>query len=33
VPAGVSGTILEVCADDAEMVGDGAALFRVEAGA
>jgi acetyl-CoA carboxylase biotin carboxyl carrier protein len=33
VPAGVSGTIVEVCADDAEMVGDGAALFRVEAGA
>ena len=30
VPAGVSGTIVEVCADDAQQVGDGAPLFRVE---
>ena len=29
VPAGVSGTIVEVCAQDAEQVGDGAPLFRV----
>ncbi len=31
VPAGVSGTIVEVCADDAQLVGDGTPLFRVEA--
>jgi acetyl-CoA carboxylase biotin carboxyl carrier protein len=31
VPAGVSGTIVEVCAEDAQLVGDGEALFRVEA--
>ena len=31
VPAGVSGTIVEICADDAQLVGDGEALFRVEA--
>ena len=30
VPAGVAGTIVEVCADDAQLVGDGEALFRVE---
>jgi len=30
VPAGVSGTIVEICADDAQQVGDGAPLFRVE---
>ena len=30
VPAGVSGTIVEICADDAQQVGDGEALFRVE---
>ena len=30
VPAGVSGTIVEVCAEDAEQVGDGAPLFRVQ---
>jgi acetyl-CoA carboxylase biotin carboxyl carrier protein len=30
VPAGVSGTIVEVCADDAQLVGDGEPLFRVE---
>ncbi|MEA2419077.1 MAG: acetyl-CoA carboxylase biotin carboxyl carrier protein [Thermoleophilaceae bacterium] len=29
VPAGVSGTIVEVCAEDAQLVGDGAPLFRV----
>jgi acetyl-CoA carboxylase biotin carboxyl carrier protein len=31
VPAGVSGTIVEVCAEDAELVGEGASLFRVQA--
>jgi biotin carboxyl carrier protein len=31
VPAGVSGTIAEVCVDDAQQVAEGAALFRVEA--
>jgi acetyl-CoA carboxylase biotin carboxyl carrier protein len=31
VPAGVSGTIVEVCAEDAELVADGAPLFRVRA--
>jgi acetyl-CoA carboxylase biotin carboxyl carrier protein len=31
VPAGVSGTIVEVCAEDAELVGEGAPLFRVQA--
>ncbi len=30
VQAGVSGTIVEVCAEDAELVADGAPLFRVE---
>ena len=30
VQAGVAGTIVEVCAEDAELVGDGAPLFRVE---
>jgi biotin carboxyl carrier protein len=30
VPAGVSGTIVEICADDAQLVGDGEPLFRVE---
>jgi acetyl-CoA carboxylase biotin carboxyl carrier protein len=29
VPAGVSGTIVEVCAEDAQVVGDGEPLFRV----
>jgi acetyl-CoA carboxylase biotin carboxyl carrier protein len=29
VPAGVSGTIVEVCAQDAQLVGDGEPLFRV----
>ena len=32
VPAGVSGTIVEICADDAQLVGDGEPLFRVETG-
>jgi acetyl-CoA carboxylase biotin carboxyl carrier protein len=31
VPAGVAGTIVEVCAEDAQQVGDGAPLFRVRA--
>lgn len=31
VPAGVSGTIVEVCAEDAQLVGDGEPLFRVSA--
>jgi biotin carboxyl carrier protein len=31
VPAGVSGTIVEVCAEDAQQVTDGAALFKVQA--
>jgi acetyl-CoA carboxylase biotin carboxyl carrier protein len=30
VQAGVSGTIAEICAEDAELVADGAPLFRVE---
>jgi acetyl-CoA carboxylase biotin carboxyl carrier protein len=30
VSAGVSGTIVEVCAEDAELVSDGAPLFRVQ---
>ena len=30
VPAGVAGTIVEVCAEDAQLVGDGEPLFRVE---
>jgi acetyl-CoA carboxylase biotin carboxyl carrier protein len=30
VPAGVSGTIVEVCAEDAQLVGDGEPLFRVK---
>ena len=30
VPAGVSGTIVEICAEDAELVADGAPLFRVQ---
>jgi len=30
VPAGVSGTIVEICAEDAQLVGDGAPLFRVQ---
>jgi acetyl-CoA carboxylase biotin carboxyl carrier protein len=29
VQAGVSGTIVEICAEDAELVTDGAPLFRV----
>jgi biotin carboxyl carrier protein len=29
VPAGVAGTIVEVCAEDAEQVTDGAPLFKV----
>ena len=33
VHAGVAGTIVEVCAENAEPVEYGAALFRVEAGA
>jgi len=31
VPAGVAGTIVEICAEDAQLVGDGEALFRVRA--
>jgi acetyl-CoA carboxylase biotin carboxyl carrier protein len=31
VPAGVSGTIVEVCAEDSQLVGDGEPLFRVQA--
>ena len=31
VPAGVAGTIVEVCAEDAQLVADGEPLFRVEA--
>jgi acetyl-CoA carboxylase biotin carboxyl carrier protein len=31
IPAGVSGTIVEVCAEDAQLVADGATLFRVQA--
>ena len=30
VPAGVAGTIVEICAEDAELVADGAPLFRVQ---
>jgi acetyl-CoA carboxylase biotin carboxyl carrier protein len=30
VPAGVSGTIVEVCAEDAQLVAEGDALFRVQ---
>jgi acetyl-CoA carboxylase biotin carboxyl carrier protein len=30
VPAGVAGTIVEICAEDAQVVGDGEALFRVQ---
>ena len=30
VPAGVAGTIVEVCAEDSQLVADGEALFRVE---
>jgi acetyl-CoA carboxylase biotin carboxyl carrier protein len=30
VPAGVSGTIVEVCAENGALVEEGAALFRVE---
>jgi len=30
VPAGVSGTIVEVCAENAALVEEGAALFRVD---
>jgi acetyl-CoA carboxylase biotin carboxyl carrier protein len=32
VPAGVAGTIVEVCAENAELVEYGAALFSVEVG-
>jgi len=31
VPAGVSGTVVEVCVEDAQPVTDGAPLFRVQA--
>jgi acetyl-CoA carboxylase biotin carboxyl carrier protein len=31
IPAGVSGTIAEVCAEDAQPVTEGAPLFRVKA--
>jgi acetyl-CoA carboxylase biotin carboxyl carrier protein len=31
VPAGVSGTIVEICAEDAQVIRDGATLFRVQA--
>jgi acetyl-CoA carboxylase biotin carboxyl carrier protein len=31
VPAGVSGTITEICVEDAQQVAEGAQLFRVEA--
>ena len=30
VPAGVSGTIVEVCAEDAQLVQEGTPLFRVQ---
>ena len=30
VPAGVSGTIVEVCAENAQLVENGEPLFRVE---
>jgi len=29
VPAGVSGTIVEICAEDAQVIADGETLFRV----
>jgi acetyl-CoA carboxylase biotin carboxyl carrier protein len=32
IKAGVSGTIVEVCAENAELIEEGQALFRVEAG-
>jgi len=31
VPAGVSGTVVEVCAEDAQVIADGETLFRVQA--
>jgi acetyl-CoA carboxylase biotin carboxyl carrier protein len=31
VPAGVSGTIVEICAEDAQVIRDGETLFRVQA--
>ena len=31
VPAGVSGTIVEICAEDAQLIADGEPLFRVKA--
>jgi acetyl-CoA carboxylase biotin carboxyl carrier protein len=31
VPAGVSGTITEICVEDAQQVTEGASLFRVQA--
>jgi acetyl-CoA carboxylase biotin carboxyl carrier protein len=31
VPAGVSGTITEICVEDAQQVAEGAELFRVQA--
>jgi acetyl-CoA carboxylase biotin carboxyl carrier protein len=30
VPAGVAGTVVEVCAEDAQVVADGEPLFRVQ---
>ena len=30
VPAGVNGTVVEVCAENAAVVEEGAALFRVD---
>ena len=30
IPAGVSGTIVEICAEDAQLIKEGAALFRVQ---
>ena len=30
VPAGVSGTITEICVEDAQQVAEGAPLFRVQ---
>jgi acetyl-CoA carboxylase biotin carboxyl carrier protein len=30
VPAGVSGTIVEICAEDAQVIRDGETLFRVQ---
>ena len=32
IKAGVSGTIVEVCAENAELIEEGQPLFRVEAG-